>query len=64
MNALEPTMTTSIRLWLVPVLAVALLASGCSGLPSGDSRATGSSRSGVEVFGTIDAGVSRTETKR
>jgi len=57
-------MRTSTRLLLAPALLMALLASGCSGLPSGDSRATGSSRSGVEVFGTIDAGVSRTETKR
>jgi NCAIR mutase (PurE)-related protein len=57
-------MKTSIRLLLVPALLVALLASGCSGLPAGDSRSTGASRSGVEVFGTIDAGVSRTDTKR
>lgn len=57
-------MTTLTRLLLVPALLVALLASGCSGLPAGDSRSTGASRSGVEVFGTIDAGVSRTETKR
>ena len=55
-------MTTSIRLLLVA--AMALLAAGCSGLPAGDSRATGASRSGVEVFGTVDAGVSRTDTKR
>ena len=57
-------MTTSTRLLLVPALLVALLASGCRGLPAGDSRSTGASRSGVEVFGTVDAGVSRTETKR
>ncbi|MFZ3116902.1 MAG: hypothetical protein WA159_01165 [Variovorax sp.] len=57
-------MTTSTRLWLVPALLMALLASGCSGLPAGDSRSTGASRSGVEVFGTIDAGVGRTDTKR
>lgn len=57
-------MTTSTRLWLVSALLMALLASGCSGLPAGDSRSTGASRSGVEVFGTIDAGVGRTETKR
>lgn len=57
-------MTTSTRLLLVPALLVALLASACSGLPAGDSRSTGASRSGVEVFGTIDAGVSRTDTKR
>ena len=57
-------MNISTRLLLVPALLVALLASGCSGLPSGDSRATSASRSGVEVFGTIDAGVSRTDTKR
>lgn len=57
-------MNISTRLLLVPALLLALLASGCSGLPSGDSRATGASRSGVEVFGTIDAGVSRTDTKR
>jgi NCAIR mutase (PurE)-related protein len=57
-------MRTSIRLLLIPAMAMALLASGCSGLPPGDSRATGASRSGVEVFGTIDAGVSRTDTKR
>ena len=57
-------MRTSTRLLLVPALLMALLASGCSGLPAGDSRSTGASRSGVEVFGTIDAGVSRTDTKR
>ena len=57
-------MTTLIRFLLVPALLTAMLGSGCSGLPAGDSRATGTSRSGVEVFGTIDAGVSRTETKR
>lgn len=57
-------MTTSTRLLLVPALLAALLASGCGGLPPGDSRATGASRSGVEVFGTIDAGMSRTDTKR
>ena len=57
-------MTTSIRILLVPALLSALLASACSGLPSGDSRSNGASRSGVEVFGTIDTGVSRTETKR
>ena len=57
-------MRTSTRLWLVPALLMALLASGCSGLPAGDSRTTGASRSGIEVFGTVDAGVSRTDTKR
>ncbi|MGJ7485498.1 hypothetical protein ACSFA2_09570 [Variovorax sp. LT2P21] len=57
-------MNISTRLLLVPALLVALLASGCSGLPTGDSRSTGASRSGVEVFGTIDAGVGRTDTKR
>lgn len=57
-------MNTSTRLLLVPALLMVLLISGCSGLPPGDSRATGASRSGVEVFGTIDAGVGRTETKR
>ncbi|MGJ7490939.1 hypothetical protein [Variovorax sp. ZT4R33] len=57
-------MKTSTCLLLVPVLLIALLASGCSGLSGGDNRATGTSRSGVEVFGTIDAGVSRTDTKR
>lgn len=49
---------------LAALLGTAALASACSGLPSGDSRATGASRSGVEMFGTIDAGVSRTDTKR
>ena len=57
-------MRTSTRLLLVPALLMALLASGCSGLPAGDSRTTGASHSGVEVFGTIDTGVSRTDTKR
>ena len=57
-------MTTSTRLLFLPALLAALLSSGCSGLPAGDSRSTGASRSGVEVFGTIDAGVSRTDTKR
>lgn len=57
-------MKTSTRLWLVPALLMALLASGCSGMSGGDNRTTGASRSGVEVFGTIDAGVGRTETKR
>ena len=57
-------MRTSTRLLLVPALLVSLLSSGCSGLPAGDSRTTGASRSGIEVFGTIDAGVSRTDTKR
>jgi len=57
-------MRTSTRLLLVPALLMALLASGCSGLPAGDSRSTGASRSGVEVFGTIDAGVGRTDLKR
>jgi hypothetical protein len=59
-------MTPSTRVLLVPALLMALLmASGCSGMSGGgDDRATGASRSGVEVFGTIDAGVSRTDTKR
>ena len=63
-------MPLSPRPFLVPVLlAAAVLASACGGLPSaGDSRVdgptAGSPRSGVEAFGTIDAGVSRYEQKK
>jgi hypothetical protein len=51
------------------LLAAAALASACGGLPSaGDRRVdgptAGSPRSGVEAFGTIDAGVSRYEQKK
>ncbi|RYF62883.1 MAG: hypothetical protein EOO29_45225 [Comamonadaceae bacterium] len=47
------------------VVAAAALA-GCAGTSSGASISDGSptvGRSGVEVFGTIDAGVSRTVNK-
>ncbi|WP_307690013.1 hypothetical protein [Variovorax ginsengisoli] len=50
------------------VLVALAFVSACSGVPNaGDHRAddnrAGASRSGVEVFGTIDAGVSRYEKK-
>lgn len=67
---MEPPVPLSLRPFLVPVLlAAAALASACSGLPSAGDRRTdgptaGSPRSGVEAFGTIDAGVSRYEQKK
>ena len=50
------------------VLVILAFVSACSGVPgAGDHRAAdnraGASGSGVEVFGTIDAGVSRYDRK-
>jgi len=43
-------------------LASAALAAGCAS-PGGDGAPAASTRSGVEVFGTIDAGVSGVRNK-
>ena len=48
------------RKWLTLAATVATLAlSACSGTMPSSSNSTGSA-SGVEVFGTIDTGISRT----
>ncbi|WP_399686397.1 hypothetical protein [Xenophilus sp.] len=44
------------------VLGLAALASGCAS-PAGGDGAPAATRSGVEVFGTIDAGVSSVKNK-
>ena len=49
------------RKWLTAAAAVATLAlAGCSGTMPSSSSTNAGSASGVEVFGVIDANVSRT----
>lgn len=50
------------RKWLTLAAAAATLAlTACSGtMPASSSSSSSSSSGGVEIFGTVDAGVSRT----
>lgn len=63
------TVSGAVTLKILSLVLVTLaFISACSGVPgAGDNRAAdnraGASGSGVEVFGTIDAGVSRYDKK-
>lgn len=64
MNALRPSLTWQRLAAVLAAGAAVLLASGCaSGGGSASDGAAAGSRSSVEVFGVIDAGVSHVTNK-
>ncbi|WP_225782166.1 hypothetical protein [Xenophilus sp. Marseille-Q4582] len=62
MNRLVRLPRVSVPAGVIAVLALAATLAGCAGTAPADGSPR-ADRSGVEVFGTIDAGVSRTTNK-